>query len=84
MSSTPGSGAPTLRINQTRLRIEATRLGLDGETAIAAHIGVGAAQLARYRKGQFAPSATVIARMLRAFPELKFTDLFEVVEKAAA
>lgn len=79
MSSTVRAGAATLRIRPRALAAEAARCGLLGDTAIASHIGVAANTVLRIRTARVAPSASFIAQTLLAFPELKFSDLFEVV-----
>lgn len=54
--------------------------GLKTDTAIAATIGCDRGNLSRVLAGKQAPGARFIAGCLVAFPELEFSDLFEVVD----
>jgi hypothetical protein len=74
---------PVLRLRVGQLQKHARRLGLDpNNQAIATHLGVSRTTVKRMLSGELAPGERFIARTLAAFPDLKFDDLFEVVEDA--
>lgn len=56
----------------------ASARGLASDAARAAHIGVDRSTYSRVRSGEDLPGYRFIAGCLRAFPDLKFEDLFEV------
>jgi hypothetical protein len=81
MHSTPASA---IRLRTEQFRRRARLHGLDTDTALAAHLGINRSTLFRMLNGDAAPGEKFMAQVLAAFPELRFEDLFEVVESSAA
>lgn len=57
--------------------------GIDSQRALSERIGVAESTVYRVLEGRTAPGEKFIAGILRAFPQLDFDDLFEVVDAAA-
>lgn len=75
----------------SRIRLRTTQVekfmrmkSIDNQTQLAARIHVDASTVYRVLEGRNAPGEKFIAGILAAFPELEFSDLFEVVETTAA
>lgn len=73
------SERPVVRLKTARLRHHAGALGLETDSALAAHLGVPQSTVLRLMSGESRPGELLIASVLTAFPELGFDDLFEVV-----
>lgn len=73
---------PDLRVRRKALEAELDKLGLASRAAQARHVGVSKWHLSRLLSQTTAetPGGSVIARMLVAFPEASFYELFEVVD----
>jgi hypothetical protein len=74
--------SPTLRLRSEQFRRHCRLLGLETATAQADHLGLSKWTVTRLLNGGIVPGERVIARCLVGFPNLKFEDLFEVVEMA--
>jgi predicted transcriptional regulator len=57
---------------------------LSTDHARAMHIGVSRTTVARIQSGEIEPGGKFVAAVLWAHPDLKFEDLFEVVEMSNA
>lgn len=80
----PVVSEPVLRLRAGQLQMHARRLGVDpNNQAIARYLRLSRTTVKRMLSGELAPGERVIARTLAAFPDLKFDDLFEIVEDAA-
>lgn len=53
--------------------------GIDTDDALAQRMNVSPATVSRVRRGTAAPGSRFIGGLLEAFPDLEFSDLFEVV-----
>ena len=67
-----------VRLRTDRIDEIATARGLATDSARARRIGVDKSTYSRVIRGEVAPGERFIAECLRAFPDLKFDDLFEV------
>jgi hypothetical protein len=81
MHSTP---EPAIRLRTEQFQRHSRLHGLDTDTAKAACLGISRSTWYRILNGDMAPGERFMARALAAFPELKFEDLFEVIEGDAA
>jgi len=80
----PVASEPVLRLRVEQLQKHAKRLGVDpSNQAIARHLRISRTTVKRMMSGELAPGERIIAKTLTAFPDLKFDDLFEIVESAA-
>jgi hypothetical protein len=70
---------PELRLRAKQFEIHSRAIGLETDRARAAHLGVSHTTVARIVAGDIRPGERFIARVLAAFPDSKFEDLFEVV-----
>jgi hypothetical protein len=75
---------PVIRLRGGQLRRHAGRIGLDSDRAVAERLGVSHTTVMRALSGDIAPGERLIAATLAAFPDLRFEDLFEVVEGKSA
>lgn len=71
--------AGTVRLRTPGWTREATRYGLVGDTAIAAHMGMPANTYYRVRTGRVEPSMKFVKSALWAFPLARYEELFEAV-----
>jgi len=67
-----------IRLRLDRIDEIAIARGLTTDTARAERIGVERSTYSRVRTGEIQPGPRFIAGCLRAFPDLRFEDLFEV------
>lgn len=78
-STSQESRAPAvIRLRVDRIDEIATARGLATDSARAEHIGVDRSTYSRIRNGEIIPGERFIAECLRAFPDLRFEDLFTV------
>lgn len=77
-SATATQNEVTLRLNRERLDGLRRAHGIESEAELARRIGVDASTLWRVSRGDVAPSASFIARVMVAFPAATMGDLFEV------
>lgn len=81
--ATQESPAPAvIRLRMDRIDEIATARGLASDSARAERIGVDRSTYSRVRAGEIVPGHRFIAGCLRAFPDLKFEDLFTVEASA--
>lgn len=78
-TGTQESRAPAvIRLRTDRMNEIAAARGLASDAARAQHIGVDRSTYSRVIRGEVIPGERFIAECLRAFPDLKFDDLFEL------
>lgn len=75
--------SPTIVLRRKKLDMLRRANGIDTESELARIIGVSSTTLWRISKGEVEPSASFIARTLRAFPHTTFENLFQVVASRA-
>jgi DNA-binding XRE family transcriptional regulator len=73
---------PTIKLRGNRLRVQARKLGITSDTALADHLGVARTTVVRMYKGDLTPGENFIAAALTAFPDLRFEDLFQVTGRS--
>jgi len=74
----------TIRLRHTQLAKYMKMTNLDTKRDLARRLNVNESQVSRILLGHCAPGEKFIAAILAAFPDLEFSDLFEVITENAA
>lgn len=77
-----GKSEAILRLRKDQLWRHARIAGVSNEAGLAKHLGISQSTVLRLLRGDTSPGERVIAAALTAFSDLRFDDLFEVVDGA--
>ncbi|MCL4368006.1 MAG: helix-turn-helix transcriptional regulator [Actinobacteria bacterium] len=74
----------TLRLRTRQLDKYMRLSGINTKAELARRMGMATSSVTRVLAGQYRPGETFISRLMSAFPDLEFEDLFEVVDHELA
>lgn len=74
----------TLRLRTRQLDKYMRLAGIGSKAELARRMGMATSSVTRVLAGSYRPGETFISRLMAAFPDLEFEDLFEVIDAEPA
>ena len=74
----------TLRLRTRQLDKYMRLSGITTRAELARRMGMATSSVTRVLAGQSRPGETFVSRLISAFPDLEFDDLFEVIDPELA